>query len=237
VQTASVGVRVKSASVRVSASFASTSPIDTMSERTDSASFDHLVKLLLVGDSGVGKSSLLLRFSEGTFEQDQTPTIGVDFKLKFLDVDGKRLKLTVWDTAGQERFRTLTSSYYRGAQGVIFVYDISRRETFQNLAGIWAREVDMYATVGDCVKIVIGNKLDKESGREVSRDEAEEFARQNGCLFLECSAKSNAFVQEAFLELVRGVLETPSLVEETATQGGKIRLKKYQQGKKGDCAC
>ena len=82
----------------------------TMSERTDSSSFDHLVKLLLVGDSGVGKSSLLLRFSDDTFEQNQTPTIGVDFKLKFLDVDNKRLKLTVWDTAGQERFRTLTSS-------------------------------------------------------------------------------------------------------------------------------
>ena len=88
-----------------------------MAERADTSSFDHTVKLLLVGDSGVGKSSLLLRFSEDTFEEDQSPTIGVDFKLKFLNLDGKRLKLTVWDTAGQERFRTLTSSYYRGAQG------------------------------------------------------------------------------------------------------------------------
>ena len=131
----------------------------------------------------MGKSSLLLRFSEDTFEEDQSPTIGVDFKLKFLDLDGKRLKLTVWDTAGQERFRTLTSSYYRGAQGVIFVYDISRRETFENLAEIWAREVDMYGTVRDCVKIVIGNKSDKEAERAVSKDEAREFARENGCLF------------------------------------------------------
>ena len=208
-----------------------------MAERADTSSFDHTVKLLLVGDSGVGKSSLLLRFSEDTFEEDQSPTIGVDFKLKFLNLDGKRLKLTVWDTAGQERFRTLTSSYYRGAQGVIFVYDISRRETFENLAEIWAREVDMYGTVRDCVKIVIGNKSDKEVERAVSKDEAREFARESGCLFLECSAKTKAFVQEAFEELVRGVLETPSLVEETATGEGRVRLKKFQAAKRTDCAC
>ena len=208
-----------------------------MTERADTSSFDHTVKLLLVGDSGVGKSSLLLRFSEDTFEEDQSPTIGVDFKLKFLNLDGKRLKLTVWDTAGQERFRTLTSSYYRGAQGVIFVYDIARRETFENLAEIWAREVDMYGTVRDCVKIVIGNKSDKEVERAVSKDEAREFARENGCLFLECSAKTKAFVQEAFEELVRGVLETPSLVEETATGEGRVRLKKFQAAKRTDCAC
>jgi small GTP-binding protein len=207
-----------------------------MGERTDNSNFDHLVKLLLVGDSGVGKSSLLLRFSDGTFEEDQSPTIGVDFKLKYLDLDGKRLKLTVWDTAGQERFRTLTSSYYRGAQGVVFVYDLTRRETFENLAEIWAREVDMYGTVRDCAKIVIGNKSDKETERTVSREEASEFARENGCLFLECSAKSNAFVREAFEELVRGVLETPSLVEETSTGEGKVRLKRYQASKR-ECAC
>jgi Ras-related protein Rab-18 len=118
------------------------------------------------------------------------------------------------------------------------VYDMSRRETFENLAEIWAREVDMYGTVADCVKIVIGNKSDKESDRAVSREEAEEFASQNGCLFLECSAKSNAFVQEAFLELVRGVLETPSLVHETSTGAGNVRLKQYRAQKGGgDCAC
>ena len=203
--------------------------------RKDTSHFDHTIKLLLVGDSGVGKSSLLLRFCNDTFEE-LSPTIGVDFKLKYMDMAGKRLKLTVWDTAGQERFRTLTSSYYRGAQGVIFVYDISRRETFENLAEIWAREVDMYGTVRDCVKIVIGNKSDKEAERAVSKDEAREFARENGCLFLECSAKTKAFVQEAFEELVRGVLETPSLVEETATGEGRVRLKKYQAAKQ-DCAC
>ena len=94
---------------------------------------DHVIKLLLVGDSGVGKSSLLVRFTDDVFE-DQSPTIGVYFKLKYLNARGKRLKLTVWDTAGQERFRTLTSSYYRGAQGIVFVYDITKRESFENVS-------------------------------------------------------------------------------------------------------
>ena len=204
-------------------------------EREAPEPHDHVIKLLLVGDSGVGKSSLLVRFTDDVFE-DQSPTIGVDFKLKYLNARGKRLKLTVWDTAGQERFRTLTSSYYRGAQGIVFVYDITKRESFENVSEIWAKEVDLYATVEDCVKIVIGNKSDKEAERAVSKDEAREFARENGCLFLECSAKTKAFVQEAFEELVRGVLETPSLVEETATGEGRVRLKKYQAAKQ-DCAC
>ena len=203
--------------------------------RTDGAQFDHLIKLLLVGNSSVGKSSLLLRFADDTFEE-LSPTIGVDFKLKYLDLDGKRLKLTVWDTAGQERFRTLTSSYYRGAQGIVFVYDITRRDTFDDLAEIWQREVDMYSTVEDCVKIVIGNKVDKAEQRAVSREEGMAFARDNGCLFLECSAKTKVSVQEAFEELVRGVLETPSLLAETAAGDGRVRLKQYQ-AQKGACAC
>lgn len=162
----------------------------------------------------------------------------MDFKLKFMDMDGKRLKLTVWDTAGQERFRTLTSSYYRGAQGIIFVYDITRRDTFENLAEIWQREVDMYSTVEDCVKIVIGNKVDKaETGRKVSKEEGMQFARENGCLFLECSAKTKVSVREAFEELVKGVLETPSLIAETSGQRGRVKLNRYSRNNKGACGC
>ncbi|CAN6475937.1 unnamed protein product [Victoria cruziana] len=122
--------------------------------------FDYLFKLLLIGDSGVGKSSLLLSFTSDTFE-DLSPTIGVDFKVKMVTVGGKRLKLAIWDTAGQERFRTLTSSYYRGAQGVIMVYDVTRRETFKNLSEVWAKEIDLYSTNQDCIKMLVGNKVDK----------------------------------------------------------------------------
>ncbi|GAB2255057.1 hypothetical protein Droror1_Dr00008835 [Drosera rotundifolia] len=113
--------------------------------------YDLSFKILLIGDSAVGKSSLLVSFmSDSSFDDDIAPTIGVDFKINFFSVGGKRLKLTIWDTAGQERFRTLTTSYYRGAQGIILVYDVTRRETFTNLSDIWAKEVELYATNQDC---------------------------------------------------------------------------------------
>ncbi|EOA38476.1 hypothetical protein CARUB_v10010231mg [Capsella rubella] len=122
--------------------------------------FDYLFKVLLIGDSGVGKSSLLLSFTSNTFD-DLSPTIGVDFKVKYLTIGEKKLKLAIWDTAGQERFRTLTSSYYRGAQGIIMVYDVTRRDTFTNLSDIWAKEIDLYSTNQDCIKMLVGNKVDK----------------------------------------------------------------------------
>ncbi|KAL3626917.1 Ras-related protein rabc1 [Castilleja foliolosa] len=122
--------------------------------------FDYLFKLLMIGDSGVGKSSLLLSFTSDTFE-DLSPTIGVDFKVKHVTLGGKKLKLAIWDTAGQERFKTLTSSYYRGAQGIIMVYDVTRRDTFTNLHDIWAKEIDLYSTNQDCIKMLVCNKVDK----------------------------------------------------------------------------
>ena len=105
------------------------------------------LKLLLVGDAGVGKSSILLRFTQDSFDEYLQSTIGIDFKAKTVVVDGKKVKATIWDTAGQERFRTLTGSYYRGSQGVILVYDISRAETFQNLTQ-WLEEVEVYCPGG-----------------------------------------------------------------------------------------
>ncbi|XP_073059481.1 ras-related protein RABC1-like isoform X2 [Primulina eburnea] len=163
--------------------------------------FDYLFKLLLIGDSGVGKSSLLLSFTYDTFE-DLSPTIGVDFKVKHVTVGEKKLKLAIWDTAGQERFRTLTSSYYRGAQGVIMVYDVTRRETFTNLSDIWAKEFNLYSTNQDCIKMLVGNIVDKDSERVVSKKEGIDFGREYGCLFIECSAKTRVNVEQCFDELV-----------------------------------
>ena len=200
----------------------------------DAPPYDHLVKLLLVGDSGVGKSSLLMRFVADKFEE-VSPTIGVDFKLKYVDVHGKKLKLTVWDTAGQERFRTLTSSYYRGAQGVIFVYDITSEETFENLRDVWRKEVELYSTIENAVKIVIGNKVDKEADRAISREKGVAFAKEFGCLFLECSAKTNRSVQEAFDELVKGILEAPGLLSELGTDDPAVKLGAYGESTSGCC--
>ncbi|XP_040864714.1 ras-related protein RABC1-like isoform X1 [Glycine max] len=178
--------------------------MDASSSSSSQPEFDYLFKLLLIGDSGVGKSTLLLSFTSDTFE-DLSPTIGVDFKVKYVTIGGKKLKLAIWDTAGQERFRTLTSSYYRGAQGIIMVYDVTRRETFTNLSDIWAKEIDLYSTNQDCIKMLVGNKVDKESERVVSKKEGIDFAREYGCLYTECSAKTRVNVTQCFDELVMKV--------------------------------
>ena len=121
--------------------------------------YDFLFKLLLIGDSGVGKSCLLLRFADDTYTESYISTIGVDFKIRTIELEGKTVKLQIWDTAGQERFRTITSSYYRGAQGIILVYDVANRESFDALPK-WFAELETYVS-SSVVKIIVGNKVDK----------------------------------------------------------------------------
>ncbi|XP_051119804.1 ras-related protein RABC2a-like [Andrographis paniculata] len=183
--------------------------------------YDCSFKLLLIGDSAVGKSSLLLSFVSDDFNhefhQDLTPTIGVDFKIKFMSCGGKRLKLTIWDTAGQERFGTLTSSYYRGAHGIILVYDVTRRETYTSVSKTWMKELERYCTNPDCVKLLVGNKVDRDSERVVTTEEGMALAKEHGCLFVECSAKTQANVKNCFKELIVKILEKPSLLEKGST--------------------
>mmetsp|Transcript_11078 Transcript_11078/g.33216 ORF Transcript_11078/g.33216 Transcript_11078/m.33216 type:complete len:205 (-) Transcript_11078:1166-1780(-) len=195
--------------------------------------FDSLLKVLLVGDSSVGKSSLLLRFTADQFVASTNPTIGVDFRTKYVTMQNKRLKLTIWDTAGQERFRTLTSSYYRGAHAVIFVYDVTRRETFDSLGEIWMQEVDMYSTIDNAIKMVVANKVDRDSDREVTTEEGQNFGKAHGCLFVETSAKADVAVTQAFEELVLKVLETPNLL----TDAGNARLHIGAGAKEGGGGC
>ncbi|XP_060201425.1 ras-related protein RABC2a-like isoform X2 [Lycium barbarum] len=206
--------------------------------QSNSSSYDLSFKILLIGDSGVGKSSLLVSFISNLVD-DLAPTIGVDFKIKTLTVSGKRLKLTIWDTAGQERFRTLTSSYYRGAQGIILVYDVTRRETFTNLSDVWAKEVELYSNNQDCVKMLVGNKVDRESERAVSREEGIALAKELGSLFLECSAKTRENVQNCFEELALKIMEVPSLLEEGSTVGKRniLKQKQEQQTQQGGGCC
>eukprot|EP01013_Petalomonas_cantuscygni_P008906 TRINITY_DN2166_c0_g1_i2.p1 TRINITY_DN2166_c0_g1~~TRINITY_DN2166_c0_g1_i2.p1 ORF type:complete len:171 (+),score=5.19 TRINITY_DN2166_c0_g1_i2:143-655(+) len=163
------------------------------------ADHDYALKLLLVGDSGVGKSSILLRFTENQFDEDSGATIGVDFKVKYLLIDGRRIKLTIWDTAGQERFRTLTSAYYRNAHGVILMYDVTSRESLQHVTN-WLREIKSYSTFPDVAMLLVGNKSDLMDrcppAAAVPTSEAEDFARTHGMLFMQCSAKTRDGVHQ-----------------------------------------
>jgi len=161
--------------------------------------YDYLFKLLLIGDSGVGKSCLLLRFADDSYTESYISTIGVDFKIRTIQLDGKTIKLQIWDTAGQERFRTITSSYYRGAHGIIVVYDVTESESFNNIKQ-WLHEIDRYACEG-VNRLLVGNKSDLTTKRQVELSVAKEFADSLGVPFLETSAKSATNVEQAFMTM------------------------------------
>merc|ERR1719158_1534615 len=158
--------------------------------------YDYLFKLLLIGDSGVGKSCLLLRFADDTYTESYISTIGVDFKIKTIKDEGKTIKLQIWDTAGQERFRTITSSYYRGAHGIIVVFDTTDLESFNNVKQ-WLQEIDRYAAEG-VNKLLVGNKADLASQRKVDYNAAQDFAQEYGLTYIETSAKVGQNVEQTF---------------------------------------
>lgn len=168
--------------------------------------YDYLFKLLLIGDSGVGKSCLLLRFADDTYTNDYISTIGVDFKIKTVELDGKTVKLQIWDTAGQERFRTITSSYYRGAHGIIIVYDVTDQESFNNVK-TWLQEIDRFGTAG-VLKLLVGNKNDLTDKKVVDTEVAKEFADSIGIPFIETSALDSSNVEEAFLIMTKQIKES-----------------------------
>jgi len=161
--------------------------------------YDYLFKLLLIGDSGVGKSCLLLRFADDTYTESYISTIGVDFKIRTIELDGKTIKLQIWDTAGQERFRTITSSYYRGAHGIIVVYDVTDLESFNNVKQ-WLQEIERYACE-NVNKLLVGNKSDMVQKKIIDFSTAKEYADNIGIPFLETSAKDSTNVEQAFLTM------------------------------------
>ncbi|KAM0030590.1 putative small GTP-binding protein [Helianthus debilis subsp. tardiflorus] len=165
--------------------------------------YDYLFKLLLIGDSGVGKSCLLLRFADDSYLDSYISTIGVDFKIRTVEQDAKVIKLQIWDTAGQERFRTITSSYYRGAHGIIVVYDVTDQESFNNVKQ-WLSEIDRYASE-NVNKILVGNKCDLVANKVVSTETAKAFADEIGIPFLETSAKDATNVEQAFMAMTASI--------------------------------
>ncbi|KAJ1917086.1 Ras- protein Rab-2A [Tieghemiomyces parasiticus] len=169
------------------------------------ASYAYLFKYIIIGDTGVGKSCLLLQFTDNRFQPAHDLTIGVEFGARIVTVGQKRIKLQIWDTAGQESFRSITRSYYRGAAGALLVYDITRRETFDHLA-TWLEDARKYSNANISI-MLIGNKCDLEAKRAVSREEGESFARENGLFFIETSAKTAAKVEDAFVNTAADIFE------------------------------
>jgi len=161
--------------------------------------YDYIFKIVIIGDSGVGKSCMLLRFADNEFTDSYISTIGVDFKIKTLNVGGTRVKLQIWDTAGQDRFRTITSSYYRHAHGIIIVYDVTDEHTFENIQK-WLEEITRYAP-DNVAKLIVGNKCDLESERVVKFEDGKQMAESFGIPFIETSAKSSTNVINAFMEM------------------------------------
>jgi Ras-related protein Rab-1A len=164
------------------------SPSAASSAAAKQKDYDYLFKLVLIGDSGVGKSCLLLRFADDAFTESYISTIGVDFRFRTVIIGNKTVKLQIWDTAGQERFRTITSAYYRGADGIIMVYDVTSQDSFEHVND-WLKEVNRYASEGTC-KLLVGNKCDRIADKIVTAEQAKEFSEELGIPFLETSAKS-----------------------------------------------
>lgn len=161
------------------------------------------IKLLMIGDSGVGKTCLLLRYANDSFSPTFITTIGIDFKIKNIDIDGKRVKLQIWDTAGQERFRTITTSYFRGAQGIVLVYDVTDRRSFESIRN-WISQIQQHADV-HVNKILVGNKCDMVDEKVVSTEEGKKLAKEFGMEFWEASAKNDTNVEQSFITIARSV--------------------------------
>ncbi|EFA83924.1 Rab GTPase [Heterostelium album PN500] len=168
--------------------------------------YEYIFKYIIIGDMGVGKSCLLHQFTENKFVPDNPHTIGVEFGTRIVDVNNKKIKLQIWDTAGQERFRAVTRSYYRGAAGALLVYDITRRITYNHLTN-WLTDA-RNLTNPNTIIMLIGNKKDLEGQRDVTYEEASTFAKQNGLIFVESSAKTGENVEEAFLRTAKLIFQS-----------------------------
>ena len=184
--------------------------------------YDFIFKVLLLGNSDVGKSSLILRYVDQTWSDSFVPTIGVDFKVKSLVIDNKKIKMQIWDTAGQERFRNVISSYFRGSHGIFVIYDITNRDSFKNLEN-WLLEIEKNSNQ-NVLKILVGNKKDLEEDREIKTEEGQSFADRNGMQFMETSAKMNINVNETFEALAKLMIKFNSENKPVANKNDTKKL-------------
>jgi Ras-related protein Rab-1A len=170
--------------------------------------YKYLFKIILIGKSGVGKTCLIKRYADDVYQTNYISTIGVDFKIKTITIDGEVVKLQIWDTAGQERFRTITNSYYRGAHGIMVVFDMTDKDSFRDVTS-WLEEISKHASP-EVEKQLLGNKVDLEDKVEVSKEDIDRLLRDNDIkedCFFKVSAKENILVQPVFERLARVLIE------------------------------
>lgn len=207
-------------------------------------SYSYLFKYIIIGDTGVGKSCLLLQFTDKRFQPVHDLTIGVEFGARMINIENKQVKLQIWDTAGQESFRSITRSYYRGAAGALLVYDITRRETFHHLTS-WLEDARRHSNSTMTI-MLIGNKSDMDTRRAVTYEEGEKFARQHDLIFLETSAKNDDNVEEAFIrtakiifdKIQKGVIDVSNEMNGVKVGNattGVVPLDNANTDKKGTC--
>ena len=183
---------------------------------------DYLFRYIIVGDVNVGKSCIMLRFSSNEFREEHELTIGVEFAIKFFEKDNKNIKIQIWDTAGEEAFQSITKTYYRNAIGALLVYDITKKSSFEHIKN-WLDSVKENSTKN--IKIIlIGNKSDLEDKREVTFQEGEEFAKNNGLFFFETSAKNFKNINEAFNKLTEEIYENIEIFEEEEKSKNSLNL-------------
>ena len=196
---------------------------------TDNNSSDSVYKVLLLGDSTVGKTCFLMRYTDNTFQEIHMSTIGLDYRLKTMTLNsGKQVKVQIWDTAGQDRFRAITKNYYKGAHGIILIYDVTNQITFDNVTN-WITQIKEEAS--DKVTIFLdGNKIDDEKNRKVNTEEGEKLAQDFKLKFYETSAKIGTNVEATFKSLVQIIDEVSA--QNNNLKGGKLTK---NDGKKKNC--
>ena len=183
----------------------------------------YILKILTLGDTSVGKSSIVLRFTEEKFDDNQFSTIGIDFKTKFIKRGDSSIKVLIWDTAGQEKFQNIARQYYKGANGVLLIYDIGNRKSFQRI-DFWLKELKDNNRLEELFICLVGNKIDMEDKREITREEGEKYAKDNNIIFFEVSAKTGDGINLLFDKVINGSMEKVFSVIEKDEGDDKIRL-------------
>ena len=186
----------------------------------------YIIKILTLGDTQVGKSSIVLRYTEDKFDDNQLSTIGIDYKTKYMKMDDSSVKVLIWDTAGQEKFQNIAKQYYKGANGVLLIYDICSRKTFERIE-FWLKELKENNRIDELFICLVGNKNDMEDKREISIEEGEKYAKDNNIPFLEVSAKSGKGIIDLFKKVIKGALDKVYIKNEKEEGEEKVRLSSF----------